>query len=128
VGGGFGHFYAYAPMKIEYAIDRFAMETKRQLDVLDQRLAHSEYLAGNEYTIADIAVYPWYGGMVQGKLYKGGEFLSVHEYEHVLRWASAIAERPAVRRGVIVNRVMGAPEHQLPERHDASQIDAKVPR
>jgi GST-like protein len=128
VGGGFGHFYAYAPMKIEYAIDRFAMETKRQLDVLDQRLAHSEYLAGNDYTIADIAVYPWYGGMVQGKLYKGGEFLSVHDYKHVQRWASAIAERPAVRRGVIVNRVMGAPEHQLAERHDASQIDAKVPR
>jgi len=128
VGGGFGHFYTYAPMKIEYAIDRFAMETKRQLDVLDKRLADSEYLAGNAYTIADIAVYPWYGGMVQGALYKASEFLSVHEYKHVLRWASAIAERPAVRRGVMVNRITGAPERQLHERHDASQIDAKLAR
>jgi GST-like protein len=128
LGGGFGHFYAYAPTKIEYAIDRFAMETKRQLDVLDKRLAHSEYLAGNEYTIADIATYPWYGGLVQGKLYQAGEFLAVHEYTHVVRWANAIAERPAVRRGVIVNRVFGAPEQQLQERHDASDIDAKLAR
>ena len=128
VGGGLGHFYAYAPTKIEYAIDRFAMETKRQLDVLDKRLARSEYIAGAEYTIADIAVYPWYGGLVQGKLYNAGEFLSVHEYPHVQRWATMIAQRPAVRRGVIVNRATGAPEHQLHERHDASQIDAKLPR
>ncbi|HEX3764162.1 MAG TPA: glutathione-dependent disulfide-bond oxidoreductase [Kofleriaceae bacterium] len=128
VGGGFGHFYAYAPTKIEYAIDRFAMETKRQLDVLDKRLAHNEYLAGNQYTIADIATYPWYGGMVQGKLYQAGEFLAVHEYTHVIRWANTIADRPAVRRGVIVNRPFGDPERQLHERHDASDIDAKLAR
>ena len=128
VGGGFGHFYAYAPTKIEYAIDRFAMETKRQLDVLDKRLAQSEYLAGNQYTIADIATYPWYGGLVQGRLYQAGEFLAVHEYAHVVRWASAIAERPAVRRGAIVNRPFGPPEYQLHERHDASDIDAKLAR
>jgi len=128
VGGGFGHFYAYAPTKIEYAIDRYAMETKRQLDVLDKRLAQHAYLAGDAYTIADIATYPWYGGMVQGALYKAGEFLSVHEYTHVLRWANAIADRPAVRRGMIVNRATGAPERQLHERHDASDIDAKLPR
>jgi GST-like protein len=126
LGGGFGHFYAYAPIKIEYAIDRYAMETKRQLDVLDKRLAISEYLAGAEYTIADIATWPWYGGLVHGKLYKGGEFLSVHEYTHVLRWANAIAARPAVQRGVIVNRSFGDAATQLPERHAASDIDAVI--
>jgi GST-like protein len=126
LGGGFGHFYAYAPTKIEYAIDRFAMEVKRQLDVLDKRLATSEHLAGSEYTLADIAVWPWYGELARGKLYKSGEFLSVHEYTHVLRWAKAIAERPAVQRGVIVNRPFGDPATQLPERHDASDIDAKL--
>jgi GST-like protein len=125
LGGGFGHFYAYAPTKIEYAIDRFAMETKRQLDVLDKRLASSAYLAGADYTIADIAVWPWYGGLVRGLLYKAGEFLSVHEYTHVARWAKAIAERPAVRRGAIVNRVFG--ETQLAERHSAADIDAALP-
>jgi GST-like protein len=126
LGGGFGHFYAYATTKIEYAIDRYAMETKRQLDVLDKRLANTEYLAGSEYTIADIAVWPWHGGMVLGKLYKAGEFLSVHEYTHVLRWATAIAARPAVKRGVIVNRSSGDPARQLHERHAASDIDAKL--
>jgi GST-like protein len=126
LGGGFGHFYAYAPTKIEYAIDRFAMETKRQLDVLDKRLATTEYLAGSAYTIADIAVWPWYGGLARGQLYKAGEFLSVHEYTHVVRWANAIAERPAVRRGVMVNRTFGDPAGQLAERHDAADIDAKL--
>ena len=126
LGGGFGHFYAYAPTKIEYAIDRFAMETKRQLDVLDKRLATTEYLAGSAYTIADIAVWPWYGGLARGQLYKAGEFLSVHEYTHVVRWANAIAERPAVRRGVMVNRTFGDPSGQLAERHDAADIDAKL--
>jgi GST-like protein len=124
LGGGFGHFYAYAPTKIEYAIDRFAMETKRQLDVLDKHLATSEYIAGAAYTIADIAVWPWYGGLARGQLYKAGEFLAVHEYTHVLRWANAIAERPAVRRGEIVNRPFG--EIQLLERHSAADIDAKL--
>jgi GST-like protein len=124
VGGGFGHFYAYAPTKIEYAIDRFAMETKRQLDVLDKRLATTEYLAGDTYTIADIAAWPWYGGLVRGHVYKAGEFLAVHEYRHLARWASAIAARPAVKRGVIVNRTFG--ETQLPERHSAADIDAKL--
>jgi GST-like protein len=124
VGGGFGHFYAYAPTKIQYAIDRFAMETKRQLDVLDKRLATSEYLAGDTYTIADIAVWPWYGGLVRGQIYKAAEFLSVHEYRHLTRWASAVAARPAVKRGVIVNRTYG--EKQLPERHAAADIDAKL--
>ena len=123
LGGGFGHFYAYAPSKMEYAINRFAMETKRQLDVLDQRLAVSEYIAGDEYTIADIAIWPWYGGLVKGRLYGAAEFLSVHEYTHVLRWAEAIEARPAVQRGRRVNRVSGAPEEQLAERHDASDLD-----
>jgi GST-like protein len=126
VGGGFGHFYAYAPTKIEYAIDRYAMETKRQLDVLDKHLAGREYLAGDAYTIADIAMWPWYGGMVRGQLYKAGEFLAVHEYTNLLRWANAIAERPAVRRGQIVNRPWGDPALQLAERHDAADIDAKL--
>lgn len=123
LGGGFGHFYAYAPTKIEYAIDRFAMEVKRQLDVLDRRLAESPYLAGNDYTIADIAVWPWYGVLVQGELYEAGEFLQVQQYTHVQRWAAEIASRPAVKRGRRVNRVRGEPSSQLPERHDASDFD-----
>lgn len=123
VGGGFGHFYSYAPMKIEYAIDRFTMETKRLLDVLDRRLATSEYVAGAEYTIADIAAWPWFGGLVRGGLYKAAEFLSVHEYTHVQRWANTIAERPAVRRGALVNKSSGDPATQLRERHDASDFD-----
>jgi GSH-dependent disulfide-bond oxidoreductase len=123
LGGGFGHFYAYAPLKIEYAIDRFAMEAKRQLDVLDRRLADNEYMAGPEYTIADIAIWPWYGALVQGRLYEAGEFLSVQDYRHVRRWADAIGERPAVKRGRIVNRAFGEPSEQLHERHDASDFD-----
>ena len=107
LGGGFGHFYAYAPVKIEYAIDRFAMETKRLLDILDKRLADNEYVAGAEYTIADMAIWPWYGGLVQGRLYEAGEFLSVQEYRHVRRWADTISGRPAVKRGRIVNRAFG---------------------
>ena len=126
LGGGFGHFYAYAPTKIEYAIDRFAMEVKRQLDVLDRRLAENEYLAGSDYTIADMAVWPWYGGMVKGVAYDAGEFLSVHEYKNVLRWADAIGERPAVRRGRMVNRSFGEPSSQLHERHDASDFETKT--
>jgi len=126
LGGGFGHFYAYAPIKIEYAIDRFAMEVKRQLDVLDRRLAESAYLAGDEYTIADIAVWPWYGAMVKGQLYEGGEFLQVQEYSHVLRWTDAIAQRPAVKRGRKVNRAWGDPASQLHERHEASDFDTKT--
>ena len=126
VGGGFGHFYAYAPVKIEYAIDRYAMETKRQLDVLERRLAESEYLAGDSYTIADIAVWPWYGGMVKGLMYGAGEFLSVHEYPNVIRWADALAARPGVRRGRIVNRTSGEPSQQLRERHDASDFDTRT--
>ena len=125
LGGGFGHFYVYAPLKIEYAIDRFAMETKRQLDVLDRRLAQTEYLAGGDYTIADIAVWPWYGTLAQGTVYGAAEFLQVHEYEHVRRWADAIAARPAVRRGRRVNRTVGDPALQLAERHDAADFDAK---
>ena len=121
LGGGFGHFYAYAPTKQQYPIDRFAMETKRQLDVLDKRLADDEYLAGDEYTIADMAVWPWYGELVRGKIYKAAEFLSVHEYEHVLRWANAIAERPAAKRGRLVNRTWG--DVQLRERHSAADFE-----
>ncbi len=126
LGGGFGHFYAYAPVKIEYAIDRFAMETKRQLDVLDRRLAESKYLGGDDYTIADIAVWPWYGGLAKGLLYGAGEFLAVHEYKNVNRWADEIGARPAVRRGRIVNRLQGDPAAQLHERHDASDFDLKT--
>jgi len=125
LGGGFGHFYAYAPYKMKYPIDRFAMEAKRQLDVLDQRLAQSTYLAGPDYTIADIAVFPWYGALVKGFLYGAAEFLSVHEYKNVLRWADAILERPAVKRGRIVNRTWGEPSEQLLERHDSSNFDGK---
>lgn len=126
LGGGFGHFYAYAPTKIEYAIDRFAMETKRQLDVLDRRLAESEYLAGPEYTIADIAVWPWYGGLAKGWLYEAAEFLQVAEYKNLQRWANAIGERPAAQRGRMVNRVVGDPSSQLHERHDSADFDTKT--
>ncbi len=126
VGGGFGHFYAYAPVKIEYAIDRFAMETKRLLDVLDKRLAESAYLAGDAYTIADIAAWPWYGGLVKFGQYGAAEFLSVHEYKNVVRWADAIYERPAVQRGRMVNRLQGDPANQLHERHDASDFATKT--
>lgn len=126
LGGGFGHFYAYAPTKIEYAIDRFAMEAKRQLDVLDKRLAQHEYLAGDAYTIADIAVWPWYGVLVLGGLYDAAQFLSVQEYKHVQRWAQQIAARPAVRRGRMVNRITGERSEQLHERHDASDFERRT--
>jgi GSH-dependent disulfide-bond oxidoreductase len=126
LGGGFGHFYAYAPTKIEYAIDRFSMEIKRQLDVLDRRLAESEYLAGPEYTIADIATWPWYGALAKGLLYSAGEFLQVQTYLNVQRWANAIAARPAVQRGRKVNRIIGEPADQLHERHEASDFDSKT--
>jgi GST-like protein len=126
LGGGFGHFYAYAPTKIEYAIDRFAMEVKRELDVLDRRLSESAYLAGPEYTIADIAVFPWYGALAKGLLYSAGEFLQVQEYTHVQRWSDAIAKRPAVQRGRKVNCAWGEPSGQLHERHDASDFDTKT--
>lgn len=126
VGGGFGHFYAYAPVKIEYAINRFAMEAKRLLDVLDRRLAESPYLAGADYTIADIANFPWYGGLAKGWIYEAAEFLAVHEYKNLQRWADAIAERPAVQRGRMVNRVTGDPAGQLHERHDASDFETKT--
>lgn len=126
LGGGFGHFYTYAPVKIEYAINRFAMETKRLLDVLDQHLAKNEYLAGSEYTIADIAAFPWYGGLVKNWVYNGAEFLGVDEYKHVKRWADAILARPAVQRGRMVNRTFGDLETQLHERHDASDFETKT--
>ncbi len=126
LGGGFGHFYAYAPFKIEYAIDRFAMEVKRQLDVLNRRLAESEYLAGGDYTIADMAVWPWYGALVKGLVYEAGEFLQVHEYTHVRRWTDQIAQRPAVQRGRKVNRINGDPADQLHERHDAGDFDTRT--
>ena len=126
LGGGFGHFYAYAPTKIEYAINRFAMEVKRELDVLDRRLAESEYLGGSEYTIADMAVWPWYGALAKGLVYGAGEFLSVSEYKNVQRWTDQIAKRPAVQRGRKVNRVMGEPADQLAERHDASDFETKT--
>jgi GST-like protein len=126
VGGGFGHFYAYAPVKIEYAIDRYAMETKRQMDVLDRRLAESEFVAGPAYTIADMAILPWYGGMAKGWSYNAGEFLSVHEYKNVLRWADQLLARPAVKRGRMVNRMSGEPHEQLRERHDAGDFDTKT--
>ncbi|HTV71006.1 MAG TPA: glutathione-dependent disulfide-bond oxidoreductase [Rhizobiaceae bacterium] len=126
LGGGFGHFYTYAPEKIEYAINRYAMETKRQMDVLDKRLADNEFVAGSEYTIADMAIWPWYGGTVKGWNYDAGEFLSVHEYKNLLRWADQIHARPAVKRGRIVNRTSGKPEAQLHERHDAGDFDTKT--
>jgi GSH-dependent disulfide-bond oxidoreductase len=126
LGGGFGHFYAYAPIKIEYAIDRFAMEVKRLLDVLDRRLAEADYVAGGDYTIADMAIWPWYGGLVRGGQYGAAEFLGVQEYKNVLRWADAIAARPAVKRGRMVNRTFGEPSNQLHERHDAGDFDTKT--
>ena len=126
LGGGFGHFYAYAPTKIEYAIDRFAMEVKRQLDVLDRHLADREYMAGADYTIADMAIWPWYGALAKGLIYGAGEFLQVQEYRHVQRWTDLIAQRPAVKRGRMVNRVMGDPASQLHERHDAGDFDTNT--
>jgi GSH-dependent disulfide-bond oxidoreductase len=126
LGGGFGHFYAYAPFKIEYAIDRFAMEVKRQLDVLDRRLAESPYLGGDTYSIADIAVWPWYGGLAKGALYGAGEFLQVQDYKHLQRWTDEIAKRPAVKRGQMVNRAWGDPAGQLRERHEASDFETKT--
>ncbi|MCO7216356.1 glutathione-dependent disulfide-bond oxidoreductase [Halomonas sp. OfavH-34-E] len=126
LGGGFGHFYAYAPEKYEYPINRFTMETKRQLDVLDRHLAEHEYLAGDEYSIADMATFAWYGQLALGRLYDAAEFLSVHEYEHVQRWAKAIDARPAVQRGRMVNRTFGEPEEQLHERHDASDFELRT--
>jgi GST-like protein len=126
LGGGFGHFYAYASEKIEYAIDRYAMEVKRQLDVLDRRLAESEYIAGSIYTIADMAIFPWYGWLVKGWLYGAAEFLSVQDYKHVQRWADMVLERPAVKRGRMVNRTYGEPSSQLHERHDAADFETKT--
>ncbi len=124
LGGGFGHFYHYAPYKMEYPINRFAMEVKRQMDVLDRHLAENEYLAGSEYSIADMATWPWYGRLAQGKAYEAGEFLDVKSYKHVQRWTAQIAERPAVVRGRIVNVAWGAENEQLPNRHSAADIDA----
>jgi len=126
LGGGFGHFYAYAPSKMEYPINRFAMEVKRQLDVLDKRLAQTEYLGGDSYTIADMAVWPWYGALSKGLLYGAAEFLEVQDYKNVQRWTDQIAARAAVKRGRMVNRVFGEPASQLHERHDASDFDTKT--
>jgi GST-like protein len=126
LGGGFGHFYAYAPTKMAYPIDRFTMETKRQLDVLDRQLADHSYIAADEYSIADIAIWAWYGQLVLGRLYDAAEFLDVTSYTHVMRWAKAIDDRPAVKRGRMVNRISGAPQYQLHERHDASDFDTKT--
>jgi len=126
LGGGFGHFYAYAPIKIEYAINRFAMEVKRQMDVLNRRLAESAYIAGDDYTVADIAIWPWYGATAKGLTYEAGEFLNVAEYTHVIRWADEIAKRPAVQRGRMVNRVVGPLAQQLHERHDAGDFDTRT--
>jgi len=127
LGGGFGHFYQYAPFKMEYPIDRFAMEVKRQLDVLDRQLAENEYIAGDAYTIADIAIFPWYGGMVKGWQYgDSATFLSTHEYKHVNRWADMLLARPAVKRGRMVNRITGDPANQLHERHDAKDFETKT--
>ena len=126
LGGGFGHFYAYAPAKFEYPIDRFSMEVKRQLDVLDRQLAEHRFIAGEEYTIADMAIWPWYGGLVKGWLYEAGEFLQVQDYKNVVRWADEIYARPAVKRGRMVNRAFGDPATQLHERHDASDFDTKT--
>ncbi|HEY9105151.1 MAG TPA: glutathione-dependent disulfide-bond oxidoreductase [Roseateles sp.] len=126
LGGGFGHFYAYAPTKQEYPIDRYAMEVKRQLDVLNRLLAGRRFLAGEQYTIADMATWPWYGALAKGQLYGAGEFLSVHEYTHVIRWADEIAQRPAVQRGRKVNRTWGEPSSQLHERHEASDFELRT--
>jgi GST-like protein len=126
LGGGFGHFYAYAPVKIEYCIDRFAMEVKRQLDVLDRHLADNEYMAGDEYSIADIAIWPWYGALVKNVVYQAAEFLDTASYKHMNRWTDMIAERPAVQRGKMVNRAWGELEGQLRERHDASDFELRT--
>ncbi len=126
LGGGFGHFYAYAPVKIEYAIDRFTMEIKRQLDVLDRHLADHRYMCGDEYTIADMAIWPWYGALAKGVLYDSAEFIEAHTYTNVIRWADVLAEREPVKRGRMVNRVFGDPSTQLPERHDASDFETKT--
>ncbi len=126
LGGGFGHFYAYAPVKIEYCIDRFAMEVKRQLDVLDRNLATREYMAGDAYTVADIAIWPWYGALVTGQVYNAGEFLQVADYKNVIRWMETVGARPAVKRGRMVNRSYGPLEEQLRERHDASDFDLRT--
>ena len=126
VGGGFGHFYSYAPAKMQYPIDRFTMETKRQLDVLNRHLADHPFMAGEEYSIADMAIWPWYGGLVRGVMYDAGEFLDAASYTHVVRWAEGILERPAVQRGRIVNRTWGEPELQLHERHDASDFELRT--
>ncbi|HHQ9279660.1 TPA: glutathione S-transferase C-terminal domain-containing protein [Yersinia enterocolitica] len=126
LGGGFGHFYHYAPVKIEYAIDRFTMEAKRQLDLLNTQLATHEYIAGDEYSIADIAIWPWYGNLVLGLQYEAGEFLDVKSYTHLIRWTETIGKRPAVQRGRIVNKTWGTPEEQLAERHDASDFDRLI--
>jgi GST-like protein len=126
LGGGFGHFYAYAPVKIEYAIDRFAMEVKRQLDVLDRRLAEAAYLAGDEYTIADMAVWPWYGGVMNNVVYNAAEFLDAASYTNVRRWMDLVEARPSVKRGRMVNGVFGKPENQLRERHDASDFELRT--
>lgn len=126
VGGGFGHFYAYAPKKYEYSINRYAMEAKRQLDVLDRQLAHRRYIAGDEYTIADMALWPWYGGLVKSRVYDAAEFLETHTYVNVVRWTEEIDQRPAVKRGRMVNRTWGEPELQLHERHDASDFERRA--
>jgi len=126
LGGGFGHFYAYAPFKMEYPINRFTMEIKRQLDVLDRRLSDNEYLGGDQYTIADIAVFPWYGSLVTNKVYNAAEFIEAHTYKNVLRWTKQINARDAVKRGIMVNRAWGEPEKQLHERHDASDFDLRT--
>jgi GST-like protein len=126
LGGGFGHFYAYAPIKIEYAINRYAMEVKRQLDVLDRRLASSEYVAGPDYSLADIAIWPWYGVLAKAELYDAGEFLQVQDYKNVQRWSEAVDTRPAVKRGRMVNRVTGEPSSQLHERHDSSDFQTRT--
>ena len=126
LGGGFGHFYSYSPVKFEYPIDRYTMEVKRQLDVLDRHLANNQFMCGNDYTIADIAIWPWYGALVANRVYSAATFLSTHEYTHVNRWNDQILQRDAVRRGRIVNRVSGRPDQQLHERHDASDFDAKT--
>jgi GST-like protein len=127
LGGGFGHFFAYAPVKIEYAINRYAMEAKRQLDVLNRRLADNEFIAGADYSVADMAIWPWYGGLALGQTYAGAaEFLATHEYEHLMRWAKQLAERPGVKRGRIVNKTTGEPHEQLLERHDASDFELRT--
>ena len=126
LGGGFGHFYTYAPVKIQYCIDRFAMEVKRQLDVLDKHLANNRFMCGDEYSIADMAIWPWYGALVDNRVYSASEFLSTHEYKNVKRWTAEISDRPAVKRGRIVNRNWGEPDQQLHERHDASDFELRT--